>query len=126
MMLQIVFCLYLANTILLVFHGMDSAHWKEWDLFGLPGGIGGFLLVHFPLYAVALYGLVPAWEGAAAGRILSLVIAAAGISAFGIHQYFLRKGRPEFTTPASKRLLRLVPAVAIIRAAATACTWVSA
>ena len=31
--------LYLANTALLIAHEIDSAYWKEWELFHLPGGI---------------------------------------------------------------------------------------
>ena len=89
MILQIIFWLYLANAILLILHEMDSAYWKEWELFGIPGGIGGFLLIHVPLYAALLYGLIPVWRGDGAGMILSLVVGAAGLAAFFIHRYFL-------------------------------------
>ena len=46
---QILFWLYLANALTLIVHEIDSAYWKEWDLFRLPGGEAGFLLLHFPL-----------------------------------------------------------------------------
>jgi hypothetical protein len=126
MEIQIVFWLYLVNTVLLILHEMDSAYWKEWDLFRLPGGIGGFLLIHFPLYLAGLYGLVLVSQGASAGLILSLVVGAAGIFAFGIHTFFLRKGRPEFNTQISKGILGLLLIVSIAQIAATLAYWIPA
>jgi hypothetical protein len=119
-MQSFVFGLYLVNIVLLILHEMDSAYWKEWDLFRLPGGIGGFLLIHFPLYLAGLYGLVLVWQGTGAGMIFSLVIGAAGVAGFFIHQYFLRKGRPEFNTAASRTLLYLMLAASLAQIAATA------
>jgi hypothetical protein len=31
---------------------MDSAYWKEWNLFNLGGGIDLFLALHFPIIAI--------------------------------------------------------------------------
>jgi hypothetical protein len=101
----LLFWLYLINVVWLVLHEMDSAYWKEWDLFHLPGGVGGFLALHFPLYVLALYGLVEVSRGSATGLILSLLVGAGGVGAFGIHTYFLRAGHPEFSTPVSKLIL---------------------
>ena len=67
MALQILFWLYLVNTVLLILHEMDSAYWKEWELFHLPGGITGFLLLHFPLYLIGLHGLALVGQGHPAG-----------------------------------------------------------
>ncbi len=125
MLLSTVFWLYLINTVLLILHEMDSAYWKEWELFRLPGGIGGFLLIHFPLYVVGLYGLVLVSQGSTAGLALSLIVAAAGILAFVLHQYFLRKGCPEFNTRVSKTILGLLLVVSAAQAAATIYYWVS-
>jgi hypothetical protein len=119
MLLQIVSWLYLVNSVLLILHEMDSAYWKEWELFRLPGGIGGFLLIHFPLYLAGLYGLVLVSQGSDAGMAFSLVVGAAGIFAFAIHQYFLRKGRPEFNTAVSKWILGLLLVVSAAQIAAT-------
>jgi len=55
---KILFWIYLANAVLLISHEIDSAYWKEWDLFKLPGGITGFLIIHFPLLFFILYGLI--------------------------------------------------------------------
>jgi Family of unknown function (DUF6713) len=100
-----IFWLYLANGSLLITHEIDSAYWKEWELFHLPGGLGGFLLLHIPLSAVILYGAVAVREGTLAGTILSLALAASGVFAFFIHTYFLKKGRPEFRNPVSVGIL---------------------
>jgi hypothetical protein len=115
MWLQILFWLYLVNTVLLILHEMDSAYWKEWELFRLPGGIVGFLLLHFPLYVIGLYGLVLVWQGQSAGFILSLVISAAGIFAFSIHTYFLHKGRREFDVPISKLILWALLVISLLQ-----------
>jgi hypothetical protein len=120
---SIVFWLYLANAVLLILHEMDSAYWKEWNLFGLPGGIGGFLLIHAPLYAVLLYGVIPVWRGDGAGAVLSLVVGTAGLAAFFLHRYFLWKGRPEFSTAPSLRLLYLLLLVSAVQIAATV-VWI--
>jgi hypothetical protein len=113
---SILFWLYLVDISLLILHEMDSAYWKEWNLFHLPGGIGGFLAIHFPLYMAGLYGIIPVYEGAAAGRIFAWVIGAAGVFAFGIHTIFLRRGHPEFDTQISKAILAalLVGSLALI------------
>ena len=118
-MTHILFWLYLLNTVLLILHEMDSAYWKEWELFRLPGGITGFLLLHFPLYVVGLYGLVLVYQGARAGLMLSLFISAAGIFAFCIHTHFLRKGRAEFGTATSRLLLVAVLVMSLAQAVVT-------
>ena len=57
-MTDLLLWLYLANSVLLINHEIDSAYWKEWELFNLPGGITGFLLLHFPLLLFILWGLI--------------------------------------------------------------------
>ena len=104
-MSEILFWLYLTNTVLLIVHEMDSVYWKEWDLFGLPGGVTGFLLIHLPLLFLGLYGLALVYQKAAGGLVFSLVISLAGLGGFGIHTYFIRKGRNEFTTSVSQFIL---------------------
>lgn len=53
-MSELLFWLYLTNSVLLIVHEMDSVYWKEWDLFGLGGGVSGFLVLHFPLLFLVL------------------------------------------------------------------------
>jgi hypothetical protein len=119
MVSTVLFWLYLINTILLIVHEIDSAFWKEWELFKLPGGIGGFLIMHFPLLFLILYGLVLVAEQSFAGLIVSLVLSAGGIFAFCIHTAFIRKGRHEFNTPISQFILTLMLGVSTIQAAVT-------
>jgi hypothetical protein len=118
-MFEILFWVYLVNLVLLILHEMDSAYWKEWQLFHLPGGPGGFLLIHFPLYCLGLYGLIPLSQGMPAGLVYSLVISLAGVAAFSIHTWFLRKGHPEFNVPISKLILWTTLVVLLAQAGIT-------
>lgn len=112
-MIDTLFWLYLVNAVLLIDHEIDSAYWKEWELFRLPGGIGGFLLIHLPILLAVLYGLAALARQAPAGLWFSLLLSAGGIFAFGIHTYFLKKGHAEFDHPVSKGILRATFAVSI-------------
>ncbi len=105
--------LYLTNAVLLINHEIDSAYWKEWDLFRLPGGITGFLLLHFPMLFVILYGLVLIVRNSVLGFIFSLILCFGGIFAFAIHMYFLKQGRREFNKPISKLILLLTLLVSL-------------
>lgn len=115
----VLFWLYLTNAILLIIHEIDSAFWKEWELFKLPGGIGGFLIMHFPLLFLILYGLVLVSEQSFLGFIISLILSAGGIFAFCIHTTFIRRGRHEFNTPISRFILTLMLGVSTIQSAVT-------
>ena len=97
--------IYLANAAIVIVHEIDSAYWHEWELFRLPGGITGFLLLHIPLVALVLYGLVALAEGERSGLIISLLLAAGGLFALCAHGYFLLKGRREFRKPVSLFIL---------------------
>ena len=116
---EILFWIYLINAVLLINHEIDSAYWKEWDLFGLPGGITGFLLIHFPLLFLVLYGLVMVYQLTIAGLILSLALSLGGVFAFAIHTYFFRQGRYEFTTPISRFILIATLILSLIQLATT-------
>ncbi len=118
-MADILFWLYLVNSVLLINHEIDSAYWKEWDLFGLPGGITGFLIVHFPLLFLVLYGLVLVFRHSFAGLIFSLFLCSAGIFAFAIHMFFIKKGRNEFDIPISLFILVATGVVSLVQAAIT-------
>lgn len=100
-MFEALFWVYLVNSILLINHEIDSAYWQEWKLFKLPGGISFFLLLHFIIIFIILFGLVQVYQESLAGLSLSLVLALGGIFAFVIHMYFIKKGRDEFRLPIS-------------------------
>ncbi len=118
-MADLLLWLYLANSVLIINHEIDSAYWKEWELFKLPGGITGFLLLHFPLLLFILYGLILVSKYSASGLFFSLILCLGGIFAFVIHTYFLRKGRSEFNKPISKCILIAILFVSILQLTVT-------
>lgn len=112
---KILFWIYLINAILIINHEIESAYWKEWKLFKLPGEITGFVLLHFPVLFIILYGLILVYEGTLAGYILSVLLGFGGIFAFSIHSYFIKKGNEEFKLPISKFILISTLIVSIIQ-----------
>ncbi|MBS1251413.1 MAG: hypothetical protein MAG451_00446 [Anaerolineales bacterium] len=118
-MRDVVFWLYLINAVTLIVHEIDSAYWKEWELFRLPGGLAGFLLLHFPLIFLVLYGLVLVDRGVLAGLVLSLLLGLGGIFAFSIHTYFIRRGREEFKAPVSLAILWITLIVSLAQLGVT-------
>ena len=118
-MADILFWIYLVNAVVLINHEIDSAYWKEWDLFKLPGGINGFLILHFPLLFLVLYGLIMTYRQSYGGLIFSLVLSLIGIFAFTIHMFFIKKGRKEFRTPISIFILVTALILSVIQAAVT-------
>jgi hypothetical protein len=118
-MFELLLWLYLVNAVLLINHEIDSAYWKEWELFKLPGGIGGFLIIHFPLLFLVLYGLVLVYKQSFSGLIFSLLLCFGGLFAFFIHMYFIKKGREEFKAPISIFILIAALVVSIAQAALT-------
>jgi len=108
--------LYLLNFALLFTHEIDSAFWKEWELFGIPGGIQGFLVLNFLLLVIALYGFKQVVLGAKSAFAFSLLLSASGVFAFCIHTYFILTGHPEFTLPVSLAILVLILVVSLAQA----------
>jgi hypothetical protein len=116
---DLLFWLYISNPVLLIDHEIDSAYWREWELFKLPGGITGFLLLHIPLLFFILFGLVLVTKNLYSGLIFSLILCIGGIFAFVIHTYFLKKGRTEFNKPISKIILWLTLLVSVVQLVVT-------
>ncbi len=116
---NILFWLYLVNAVLLINHEIDSAYWQEWNLFKLPGGITGFLIIHFPLLFLVMFGLILVFQQSFAGLIFSLILAFGGLFAFTVHMYFIRKGRKEFIAPISLFILFSTMAVSIVQVTIT-------
>ncbi len=115
-MSDLLFWLYLTNAVILICHEIDSAYWREWELFNLPGGAGFFVLLHFPLMFIVLYGLVLVHQGAAAALVISLLLAASGIFAFTIHLLFISRGHHQFQTPVSLFILLATLAASLTQA----------
>jgi hypothetical protein len=90
--------LYALNAALLIAHEIDSAYWREWELFGLGGDGVGFVVLHVPLVLLILWGFERLLAGARAGFWMSVVLGLAGLSALVIHGAFLLQGHAQFRT----------------------------
>jgi uncharacterized protein DUF6713 len=108
--------LYLLNFALLLTHQIDSAYWREWELFHMPGGLQLNLLLNFVLLLVGLSGFGLVVQGAGAGQAFALILAAGGVFAFAIHAYFLFRGNASFRLPASVAVLACLLVVSIAQA----------
>ncbi len=117
--LDAMFWFYFVNAILLIVHEIDSAYWKEWELFKIPGGITGFLIIHFPLIGAILFGLVAITQWYVVGLVFSFILCVGGLFAFTIHTYFLKKGKEEFNSPISITILIAILVVSITQLALT-------
>jgi hypothetical protein len=116
---ETLFWLYLINAVLLINHEIDSAYWQEWVLFRLPGGIAGFLFIHFVLIFLILYGLVLVLQRVFAGLIFSLLLCLGGIFAFSVHIVFIKRGREEFNAPISLFILAGTLLVSLVQGVIT-------
>lgn len=117
--LDAMFWLYFVNAVLLIIHEIDSAYWKEWELFKIPGGISGFLIIHFPLIGAILFGLCAIILWPITGIVFSFTLCAGGLFAFSIHTYFLKKGKEEFNSPISIAILIATLVVSLTQLAIT-------
>ncbi len=116
---KLLLVLYLANSVLLINHEIDSAYWKEWELFKLPGGLTGFLLLHFPILALVLLGLILVYRHSWWGLIFSFALCFCGLFGFTVHTYFLGKGRREFNKLISKAILVAMLLVSLVQLGTT-------
>ena len=102
---KIVIKLYTLNLAILITHEIDSAFWKEWNLFGLPGGIQFFLFINFLLILFFLYGLETFINWNENAPLFSYALSLTGVFAFTIYTLFILLGHHEFTLPASLIIL---------------------
>jgi len=91
----------LLNVGFLLVHQIDSAFWREWDMFGLAGGNQLNLVLNVPivLFVVYAYGKVAMSPQASAAW--QYLIAALGFVTLIVHSVFFAAGRSEFAQPAS-------------------------
>ncbi len=108
--------LYLLNCALVFTHQIDSAYWKEWELFHIPGGIQLNLVLNFMLLIVALAGFSLLLQGSGTGYVFALLLSAGGILAFGIHSVFLLNGSRAFRLPVSIGVLAATLVVSVAQA----------
>ncbi len=112
---SVLFWIYLLNAVLIVNHEIESAYWKEWDLFKLPGKVTGFLIIHFPVLTLIILGSTLVYLQNTYGYIMSILLSVGGIFAFSAHTYFIKKGRPEFKLPISIFLLISILIVSLVQ-----------
>ena len=107
--------LYLANATVLLAHQVDAAHWQEWTLFHLPGGIQVFVLLNLPIVLAVLLGVEAL--GTRRGRTVSWLLAASGAFAAVFHGLHLAGGDQAFRTPVSVALLVLTAGLSALQMA---------
>ncbi|MBU1075856.1 MAG: hypothetical protein KKH98_01095 [Spirochaetes bacterium] len=112
---EILVWIYFINAVFLINHEIDSAYWEEWELFKLPGGISGFLIIHFPLLFLILFGFMQVYDYTFMGLIFSLILSLSGLFAFMIHFFFIKKGRKEFNVPISRFILYSILVLSVIQ-----------
>lgn len=93
------------NLALLLSHEIDSAYWKEWEMFRIPGGIQVFVLLNLFLILLALLGLIAIVSGHRHSRTFSFLIAGASALTFGLHSAFLALGYSQFCVPVSLSII---------------------
>ena len=114
-MVSLIVFVYILNSTLLIVHEIDSAYQREWELFGLPGGVSGFLLLHVPLVMLLFFGLIGVYLGTGFGYIVNLIVAFGGVFAFFIHSYFIQAGNPQFKSRTSQSILYGLLAISAIQ-----------
>ena len=103
------------NLTLFITHEIDSAYWTEWKLFGMSGGIQGFLIVNFLIVLGGLIGFRNLIIDRKSGYYFALVLAVTGVFAFCIHMYFIMGGHQEFTLFVSIAILIATLVVSLIQ-----------
>jgi len=106
---------YLANATLLLCHEIDSAFWREWELFHLPGGAGGFVSLHLVLVPLVLWGVVAIALRSPSARWLALLVGLSGLAGGVVHTAFLLAGDERFTTLRSTGLIAAFTVTSIVQ-----------
>jgi hypothetical protein len=112
--------LYWLTASLLIVHEIDSAFWREWELFRLPGGVEGFLAIHVALALLVLWGYEQVIVGARAGQWMAFALGASGVATAAIHGLFLARGGSDFRTAASLSLIGATALAGLALAGVTA------
>jgi hypothetical protein len=108
--------LYSANAVVLLAHQIDAAYWKEWTLFGLPGGIQLFVILNLPIIALVLHGQRSLALRQSSGRVIAWMLVAAGLFAVGFHGFHLLRGDEAFRLPISLALLAATFVLSLLQA----------
>jgi len=104
---------YLLTLSLLIFHQIDAAYWKEWEMFYLPGGIQVFLVFNIVVIPILLVGYKNLVVRTTAARIYSYLCGGLGILTFLVHLVFLYLEAQQFHLPLSIIIIALCLAFGI-------------
>lgn len=111
--------LLVLNLALITAHQLDAVWWREWHMFGLPGGIEVYLLLNLLLYLPLLGALGPIYRREAKGYHYSLLIAALCASVLPLHAGYALAGVSGFESAFSISLMLLCFLAAALQAWAT-------
>ena len=114
---------YLVNATLLICHEIDSAFWREWELFHIPGGPTVFVALHLPLVALILHGMLLTALGHWSWRWYSLMTGLIGTCGGILHISFLVTGSEPFSTWFSKSLIVAFLLNSIVQLVVTGLWW---
>ncbi|WP_431688595.1 DUF6713 family protein [Hahella sp. NBU794] len=92
---------YLTTLCLLIFHQIDAAYWKEWEMFQLPGGVQGYLIFNMLALPILLYGYRQVLLKKRNAPLFSYACAGLGMLTFLIHAGFFLTGYAQFKLPLS-------------------------
>jgi hypothetical protein len=112
--INILLYLYTIVFTLLIVHEIDSAYWKEWEMFNLPGGIQLFNFIHIVLIPPLLLGYGEIIKGTRKGIVFSILTGFLGLFAFVIHSIFFTIGYNQFDNPTSISILFLLLMASVI------------
>jgi hypothetical protein len=107
------------NLALALTHQVDAAYWREWEMFGLPGGIQLFNALNVLIVIVLLVWLVAVVRRRKSGFLCSLLMATVCALVFPIHAAFALAGFEQFHLPVSIFLIVATFLVSILQVALT-------
>ena len=98
---------YFWTMLSLILHQVDAAYWREWEMFHVPGGIQGFLVVNLAAIAVVLVGYRHVLLATPRAPLYAGVCAALGVGTCLIHAGFAMAGLEQFHLPLSVLIIVL-------------------
>lgn len=99
--------IYFCTMSLLMFHQIDAAYWKEWEMFHLPGGVQGYLLFNIIVIPIVLVGYKKLITRSPDAKVYSYICGFLGILTFVIHTAFAVIGAQQFNLPLSISIIVL-------------------
>ena len=108
--------IYAVNLSLLSTHQADAAFFREWDVFGVPGGLPFFLSFNVFAMTFLALGLIHVAQNGVQWRLVSLLCAATGTLTVAVHVVFLRVAPAAFSTKTSTLLFIAIASVSALQA----------